>query len=116
MADGDEPLQGHGQRQVYGNGLGDQRQGVNDRREKRIDFVEINEEKRRPGIIIYGRYTEQQDGSDDKDGIASRQPDQKIVDGGAHLRPRQDDHGNDITHYTRETDEVQKDAVGDELE
>jgi len=114
VADGHEPFQGDGERQVHGHGLRDHRYRVDDGRDQRVHLKVVV--KQVSGGRVDDGQPEQQHGCDDQHGVAPRQSDQQVVDGRLHLRPGQDHHGYDVAQYAEHADHVQQHAVGDELE
>lgn len=52
---------------------------------------------------------------DDQCRVASGQPDQQVINGRFHLRPRQDDHRDGIAEDPEKTDQVDKYAVDDKV-
>lgn len=114
VAHGDEAFEGHRQREVDGDRLRRERERVHDRRDVREDAVLVREEV--AGPVVDRGQPEEQDARDDEDGVAAREADQEVVDGRPHLRPGEDDHGDDVAEDAEEPDHVQQDAMGHELE
>lgn len=114
VADGHEPLQGDGERQVNGHGLRNHRYGIDDGRDQRVHLEVVVEQV--SGGRVDDWKAEQQNGRDDQHRVTPGQTDQQVVDGRLHLRSGQDHHGYHVAQYAEQADHVQQHAVSDELE